>query len=139
MPVLWSSIFGGVTFAILSKLPLAMHVLFPVLWLFGTLSWYWFGMRLKKVRLDQDALLISNYFREVRVPLRDVTNVSGNRWVNTRQITVTFDRETGFGKSIVFMPKVKFLWPGQEHPAAQELRELVLGRDDIGPVRLWPS
>ena len=30
------------------------------------------------------------------------------------------------GASIIFMPKFRFLWPGQEHPIAQELRDLML-------------
>ena len=43
----------------------------------------------------------------------------------TRQVTITFDRDIGFGTSIVFMPKFRFLWPGQEHPIAEELRDLL--------------
>ena len=70
--------------------------------------------------------MISNYLREVRVPWREIVDVSGSRWVNTRQIKVTFNRDIGFGTSIIFMPKVRLLWPGQESPIAQELRDLVL-------------
>ena len=88
-------------------------------------SVYWYYIRLKKVAIDADGLLISNYVREVRVPWRDILQVYGSRWVNTHQVTVTFDRDIGFGSSIVFMPKVRFLWPGQEHPIAQELRDLI--------------
>jgi hypothetical protein len=88
-------------------------------------SIYWFYVRLKKVAIDSDGLVISNYVREVRVPWRDVIKVTGNRWKKTHQVTVTFDRDIGFGTSIVFMPKFRFLWPGREHPIAQELRELM--------------
>ena len=90
---------------------------------FGSIYWYY--VRLKKVAIDQDGLVISNYVREVRVPWRDVIKVTGNRWKKTHQVTVTFDRDIGFGTSIVFMPKFRFLWPGREHPIAQELRELM--------------
>lgn len=93
-------------------------------------SIYWFYVRLKKVAIDSDGLVISNYVREVRVPWRDIINVTGNRWKKTRQVTVTFDRDIGFGTSIVFMPKFRFLWPGQEHPIAQELRELIVVNRD---------
>jgi hypothetical protein len=81
--------------------------------------------RLKKVTLDGNTLVISNYFSEARVPLKDVVEVTGSRWANTRQVTLTFDRDTAFGASIIFMPQARFLWPGQEHPIARELRELV--------------
>ena len=94
------------------------------------LSIYWFYVRLKKVAIDSDGLVISNYVREVRVPWRDVVEVTGNRWEKTHQVTVTFNRDIGFGTSIVFMPKFRFLWPGQEHPIAQELRDLILENHD---------
>jgi hypothetical protein len=92
----------------------------------AALSVYWYYSRLKKVAIDSDGLVISNYFREVRVPWRQIVDVSGSRWVNTRQIKVTFDRDIGFGSSIIFMPKIRLLFPGQESPIAQELRDLML-------------
>jgi hypothetical protein len=100
-------------------------VMVPLLGILG-LTVYWYLGRFKKVTIDQDGLLISNYLREVRVPWRDVRDVSGSRWVNTRQVKITFDRDTGFGTSIIFMPKYRFLWPGQEHPIAEELRQLIV-------------
>jgi Bacterial PH domain len=99
--------------------PLAVLVVFSI---------YWYYVRLRKVSIDADGLVISNYLREIRVPWRDILQVSGSRWVSTRQVTVVFDRNTGFGTSIIFMPKMRILWPGQEHPIAQELRDLVLVR-----------
>ena len=100
-------------------------ILLPI-GVFPVWSTYWYYGRLKKVAIDADGLVISNYFREVRVPWRDVVQVSGSRWVSTRQITVEFDHDIGFGTSIIFMPKVRILWPGQESPVAQELRDLML-------------
>ena len=93
-------------------------------------SIYWYYVRLKKVSVDWDGLVISNYVREVRVPWRDIVKVAGSRWEKTHHVTVTFDRNIGFGNSIIFMPKFRFLWPGQEHPIAQELRDLMLANRD---------
>ena len=81
---------------------------------------------------DADGLVVSNFRREIRVPWRDIVEVSGSRWVSTRQVTITLDRDLGFGTSIIFMPKTRILWPGQEHPAAQELRDLI--RENISPI-----
>lgn len=106
-----------------------LPILAPIGLLFAV-SIYWFYVRLKKVAIDSDGLVISNYIREVRVPWRDVIKVTGSRWKNTRQVTITFDRDVGFGISIAFMPKFRFLWPGQEHPIAQELRELMVANRD---------
>jgi hypothetical protein len=93
-------------------------------------SIYWYYVRLKKVSIDSDGLVISNYTRELRVPWRDIVKVTGSRWEKTHHVTVTFDRDTSFGTSIIFMPKFRFLWPGQEHPVAQELRDLMLANRD---------
>lgn len=86
---------------------------------------YWFYARVKKVIIEQDGLVISNYVREVRVPWRDIGDALGSRWTNPHQITILFDRDIGFGTSIVFLPKFRYLWPGQESPAALELRDLI--------------
>jgi hypothetical protein len=93
-------------------------------------SVYWFYIRLKKVAIDSDGLVISNYVREVRVPWREIIKITGSRWKKTRQVTITFDRDVGFGTSIVFMPRFRFLWPGQEHPIAKELRDLTVAYRD---------
>jgi hypothetical protein len=105
--------------------------LFPLMVVVGV-SIYWYYGRVKKVAVDADGLVISNFLREIRVPWRYIVQVSGSRWVSTRQITVTFDRDLGFGYSIIFMPKTRLLWPGQEHPAAQELRDLI--RENISHI-----
>lgn len=104
---------------------------FPVIAMVAV-SVYWYYVRLKKVIVEEDGLVVSNFVREIRVPWRDIAGVAGSRWVNTRQITITLDRDLGFGTSIVFMPKTRILWPGQEHPAAQELRDLI--RENISHI-----
>ena len=98
--------------------------LFPLMLAVGV-GIYWYYGRVKRVVVDADGLVVSNFLREIRVPWRDIVEVSGSRWVSTRQITITLNRDLGFGTSIIFMPKTRLLWPGQEHPAAQELRDLI--------------
>jgi hypothetical protein len=101
-------------------------LLFAPLGVLVVLSIYWYYVRLKKVAVDSEGLVISNYVRQVRVPWRDIVKVTGSRWEKTHHVTVTFDRDIGFGTSIIFMPRFRFLGPGQEHPIAQELRDLML-------------
>jgi hypothetical protein len=91
----------------------------------GTTVLYWLGMRLKRVRLDDDALLVSNYRREVRVPLREVERVTGSVFLNPEIVWLHFRRPTEFGTRIVFAPRVR-PWRGfTPHPIVAELRELV--------------
>src|SRR5512141_1982974 len=77
-------------------------------------SFYWYYIRLKKVTVVADGLVISNYLREIKVPWRDIVQVSGSRWVSGHQVTITFDRDLDFGTSIIFLPRVRILWPGPE-------------------------
>ena len=91
----------------------------------GGVSIYWFCLRLKRVEIDSEALYISNFLGEISVPLRDVSEVRENRWVNIRPVTITFHHDTEFGRSIVFMPTMKLLLPFTSHPVVAELRSAV--------------
>jgi hypothetical protein len=72
----------------------------------------------KKVELEGDDLVISNFGREVRVPLTEIRNVSGgNR--GRGPIRIDFRNETAFGLSIRFLPvPMGFATP---HPFVTEL------------------
>ena len=99
----------------------------------GGASIYWFCVRLKSVETDSESLYISNFLGEISVPLRDVSEVTENRWVNIRPVTITFHHDTEFGRSIVFMPKTRLLLPFTSHPVVAELRAAVarsLGMSD---------
>ncbi|MBI1748653.1 MAG: hypothetical protein HYR55_19010 [Acidobacteria bacterium] len=94
--------------------------------LFATLAGgaliYWSCIRLKRVALDDQVLYISNFRQEIVVPLRDIEEVTENRWINIHPVTVHFCRETDFGSSIVFMPKVRWFAFFSSHPIVAELR-----------------
>ena len=94
------------------------------MWLLGSASYLWSVTRLKRVRLDGGALLVSNYRREIRVPLTQVVRITQKRWPSA-PITVDFRFETPLGKRITFLPPDHFrssLW--HEDPLVGELRAL---------------
>ena len=126
-PLVWIAGFGVGTITLLVARPSDFPwLIFPVFWVAGSVMFYWLCGRLKKVAINADGLVVSNYSREIRVPWGSISDVAGSRMINPPHITVTFDHDMGFGTSIIFMPPVRFLWPFQEHPAAQELRDLML-------------
>ena len=90
----------------------------------GACLFFWHGSRLRKIILDHDTLIISNYSREVSVPLTSISQVKGSRWAKTKDVIITFDHDIGFGDKVVFVPKTRWLWPWQEHPIAAEMRKL---------------
>src|SRR6476660_5211504 len=52
------------------------------MWIAGTLFILWGCAGLKRVRLDAGHLYISNYWREIAVPLTLIADVTENRWIN---------------------------------------------------------
>lgn len=85
----------------------------------------WVCVRLKRVRLDDRTLYVSNYLREITVPLDAVVRVEEQRWVNIRPITLVLKKPGPFGDRIMFMPpRVWPLTPFSPHPMAEELREM---------------
>ena len=84
----------------------------------------WQGLQLKRVRMDDEALYVSNLFREIRVPLSEMEHVSdflGSRQGN--RVTITLRYSTPFGRNIVFLPRSSR--PGRADPVVHELRALI--------------
>ncbi len=131
-PTIWIAIFGLGTLAMFcgalrghehTAAPPEMKWAFLAAWIVGTAFIYWTCARLKKVRLDESALYVSNYLEEVRIPFDAIADVTENRWINIHPITIHLRSATAFGDRIVFMPKLRvFGW--RSHPVVSELRKL---------------
>ena len=82
---------------------------------------------LKRVRLGDDGqtLLVSNYFQEWEVPAGLITDVTQNRWLKLRPITIHLRFDPGCGTRVAFMPplRINFLF-WREDPEVEELRAL---------------
>ncbi|MHB1313670.1 MAG: hypothetical protein ACYC3L_16750 [Gemmatimonadaceae bacterium] len=81
---------------------------------------------LKKVELDGDDLVISNYRTEIRVPLDMVEKIDERSMTNPRRYRMTFREPTDFGRRIVFLePMAWTLNPWHECEEVAELRRAV--------------
>jgi len=131
-----------------------MKVIFPVFWITGTgfgivamffagegknappklmflLVWisviafiYWTCMILKAVSVDDDFLYVSNYIKEISIPLSNIEDVTENKWINIHPVTIHLKSPSEFGDKIIFMPKVRVFAFFSSHPVVAELREL---------------
>jgi hypothetical protein len=99
----------------------------------GALFLWWACVRLKRVRMDDRALYISNYVREIVVPLANVAEVSENRWINIHPVTLAFYTDTELGSRIVFMPKVRWFAFWSSHPVVEDIRRAVARATGRGP------
>ena len=141
-PIMW---IGGFTIATLSFFVLPrswnsggvppdpqMKWFFLLATVIGTAFISWLCVPLKRVQMDARALYVSNYFRDVVVPLTNVADVTENRWINIHPVTIHFHTDTEFGPHVTFMPKVRWFALWSSHPVVEDIRRAVnrvTGRD----------
>src|SRR5690349_15578996 len=133
-PVLWISGFGLGTVSLWLDAfhgrnnelpPSVMKFVFLGMWIVGSAFILWACAGLKRVRVDERQLFVSNYLREICIPFSAVREVSQNRWLNIRPITIYFRDVTEFGDRATFMPKMRFairFW--HVDPVVDELKRL---------------
>jgi len=92
-------------------------------WLSLEITLLWQSTVLKKVTIDGTDLIISNYFREICVPLRSIISVSQPKWTRTQAVRIYFDPPTVFGQCIRFVP-AGYELPWKENRIVAELRWL---------------
>jgi len=83
---------------------------FPLIWVVGTAFILGVAARLKRVRIDDDALYISNYLKEISVPFSAIADVTefGPSFLSIRggrPAIVHFREPTDFGHRIIFIPE----------------------------------
>ncbi|WP_257385613.1 hypothetical protein [Tahibacter caeni] len=124
-PAVWIVLCGSIVLAAHFRESQASPGLgaFPFLiWGIGAFAMLWMCMPLKRVSIDDGNLYVSNYFREIKVPLAAIADVTENRWINIHPVTIHLKRDTEFGNRITFMPKSRMFSGFSSHPVVQELR-----------------
>ena len=128
--MLWAGGFGGGTLGLwlgsmtANPPPPALKWIFLGLWVLGTASFRWLLGSVKKVRLDATALHVSDYSRQIAVPLAEIESVSENWWMSHHPVTIHLRHNTEFGRKITFIPKFRLLPFWRTHPIVNELRTL---------------
>lgn len=97
---------------------------FLFVWLVGIAIICWSCVRLKDVSVDENFLYVSNYFKEVSIPLSEIYDVTENVWVNIHPVTIHLKSPSDFGDKIVFMPKHRVFAFFGSHPVVNQLKKL---------------
>lgn len=133
-PVVWITGFGAGTLSLwLGSMhgrygappPPEMKWQFLASWVAGSAFILWGCAGLKKVRVDATHLYVSNFRKEIAVPFSNLVNVTENRWINIRPVTIYFRVPTEFGQKITFMPTTRIFGFWSSHPVVAELKKLV--------------
>jgi hypothetical protein len=77
----------------------------------------------KRVWLDSDALIVSAYGKDFRVPIDDIDTVDATRYVRPDRIRIRFRHATKWGKRIVFFPPLRLAGWADRHPVVTELAQ----------------
>jgi hypothetical protein len=127
-PVVWLALISGVLLSVFVRtghISIASNARFLVgLFLIGTAFMVWFSVRLQRVGYAGKELVISNYWREARIPFAQVEAVEPVWWYRGRLVRVQLRSESTFGQVVYYLPKwgfIRCLWSSPD----KELRELI--------------
>jgi hypothetical protein len=135
--VLWFCILGGINILMWWGKLFDPHggppspeakIVFLVIWLVPPLVAAWLTRSLKRVRMSDEGLLISDYRREILVPFSAIESISPHSKVEPFQpVEIRFRAPTEFGDGIQFVPRARYGFLPWPDPALSELRERVSG------------
>lgn len=94
---------------------------------------WWFGGSLKRVRMDDTALYVSNYSKEIAVPLTEVTDVTQSWGASVNPVTIAFRSATEFGTSVEFIPELRWGSLLGSPPVTKEIQAAVARAGGQGP------
>ncbi len=134
LPVIWISAIGlgtillwtgGLHDSRKAMPPPHLKFIFLAAWVLGSAFILWVNAGLKRVRVDEHQLYVSNYAREIRIPFTEIIDVKQNRWLNSRPVTIYFRHTTDLGDKATFIPKMNIriqFW--RIDPVVVELKQL---------------
>ncbi len=80
-------------------------------------------MRYKKVSVDDEFLYVSNYRKEIKIPVSNIGDVTQIKWYRTRPVTIYLKSDSEFGREIVFTPKLNGFQVFADNPVVKELKD----------------
>ncbi len=102
--------------------PVPMKWAFLAVWLIGSTFIIWFSRRIKRVQVDDNAIYVSNYWSEVRIPLTEISHFTQSYMSRPPTITIHLRGKTPVGERVVFIPQFRWVLFGT-HPTIIELEE----------------
>ena len=123
--IIWLGGFGiGAIVAVLTLGTEGLPFLFMLI--FGFVMIYYGSLRAKKVDIDDNFLYVSNFKKDIQIPLENIKNVSDNVMFSPRPVFIEFKNETEFGKKIMFIGYTEMFLFFSTHPAVKEIRKRII-------------
>jgi hypothetical protein len=84
---------------------------------------------IKRIELQNNRLIISNYWKSISVPVTEIETITENASVSFHPIWIYLKHETIFGNRIMFVPHTTLKLFGS-HPIVKELNELSRSKEN---------
>jgi hypothetical protein len=132
-PTIWTILFGEVVGSGARYTAPDVGVL--LFWIAGAGLMWWHCARLKVVHVDDNFLYVSNFLKEIAVPLSDICDVTESLWSNVHPVTIHLKSPSEFGNKIVFMPTHRMFAFFSSHPVVDEIKRLARLNGGLGLLR----
>jgi len=131
LPLVYIMLFAGL-FILLLSLDLALPGLisFLISGIIFSLVFLLYFYGIKKVSIDGDFLFVSNFKKEIEIPLSQISSTKENVWVLPRKITVRLNEPSTFGEKITFLGYHQPFLFFKTHPALEEIRRRVANNSE---------
>ena len=83
------------------------------------------GIRNKKVFIDDQKFIVSNYINKIIIPFSNIENINGTTLVTPEQVRIILKSKCKFGKIICFMPQFRYITGHTLHPIVEELKHQI--------------
>jgi hypothetical protein len=82
--------------------------------------------KIKRVIIDDNTLLISNFHYQIKTPIKNIKSISGSLLLYPELIWLTFYKPTPFGNKIVFIGQYRIHAGWNIHPVVHDLRKFLI-------------
>ena len=129
-PLLGAFVVGGMFFGhfFQPNTPMFVKLVFPTITFIAFVLIFWFSWRIKKVILNGDLLVVSDYFLETAISLNNIGKVEEKYSFKRRQIIISLIEPCSFGSTIFFLPSTKFNFDLLKSSTSGQLPEIIQKR-----------
>ncbi len=121
---MWTMMTLAIFFLGKDNSPLWLKVLFVGIGIGATAIFYFTVMKFMVVSVDDDFLYVSNYSKEISIPLSNIEKVTEIVWIRGHPVTIHLKTASDFGSKIVFTPKSYGFRLFSANPLVAEINEL---------------
>ena len=99
----------------------------------GFWAWnVWLWWQIKKVGIFGDKLYVSNYLKEIAIPISEIQDVRGWLLTDPQVVTIYLRNESEFGSKIRFLATYRWFGGWSTHPIVNELLDMARSQTETG-------